>query len=88
MPIRVKNVAAGFVDEEGIFHPIRASYDYKAKRAGEKVKKARKTKAKGKKRNPLPTSWTAAKVRRNPKGEIQVLIVPKAKAKRKPARRR
>jgi hypothetical protein len=28
-------VAAGFVDEEGIFHPIRASFDYSAKRAGE-----------------------------------------------------
>ena len=30
-----KNVAAGFYDEDGIFHPIRASYDYNRKRAGE-----------------------------------------------------
>ena len=29
------NVAAGFVDEDGQFHPIRASFDYNAKRAGE-----------------------------------------------------
>jgi hypothetical protein len=34
----VRNVAAGFVDDDGVFHPIRASYDYSAKRAGEKVK--------------------------------------------------
>ena len=40
---RRRNVAAGFVDEEGVFHPIRASYDYSAKRAGE-AKKPRKTK--------------------------------------------
>ena len=45
---RKRNVAAGFVDEEGVFHPIRASYDYSAKRAGEAKKrtaKPRKTKA-------------------------------------------
>jgi hypothetical protein len=46
-----ENVAAGFVDEEGIFHPIRASYDYSSKRAGEGgKKKASKKKKKGKKR--------------------------------------
>jgi hypothetical protein len=38
---RSRNVAAGFVDEEGIFHPIRASYDYSRKRAGEKKKRKR-----------------------------------------------
>lgn len=32
----LRNVAAGFYDDEGVFHPIRASYDYSAKRAGEK----------------------------------------------------
>ncbi len=30
-----RNVAAGFVDGSGVFHPIRASYDYSEKRAGE-----------------------------------------------------
>ena len=39
---RKRNVAAGFVDEEGVFHPIRASYDYSAKRAGEAKKKRAK----------------------------------------------
>ncbi len=41
-----KNVAAGFYDDLGVFHPIRASYDYDAKRAGEgssrRSKKSRK----------------------------------------------
>lgn len=32
----VRNIAAGFVDEDGQFHPIRASWDYSASRAGEK----------------------------------------------------
>lgn len=41
----LNNIAAGFYDEEGIFHPIRASFDYSARRAGEK---ARRRKRKGK----------------------------------------
>jgi hypothetical protein len=39
---RRKNVAAGFYDEEGIFHPIRASYDYAGGRVGERKKKKAK----------------------------------------------
>lgn len=42
---RKRNVAAGFVDEDGIFHPIRASFDYNRGRAGEgrpKTAKGRK----------------------------------------------
>jgi hypothetical protein len=30
------NVAQGFVDSKGVFHPIRASFDYNKRRAGEK----------------------------------------------------
>ena len=47
-----KNIAAGFYDEEGQFHPIRASFDYSGARAGDKPKaKSKKGKAKkGKKR--------------------------------------
>ena len=45
---RRRNVAAGFYDEEGIFHPIRASFDYSRSRAGERP--ARKKKAKAKRR--------------------------------------
>lgn len=41
-PKRRRNVAAGFYDEEGIFHPLRASYDYDAKRAGERSKPKRR----------------------------------------------
>lgn len=35
---RRRNIAAGFYDEDGYFHPIRASYDYSRKRAGEQKK--------------------------------------------------
>lgn len=41
---RKRNIAAGFYDEDGYFHPIRASYDYSRKRTGEAPKR--------KKRNP------------------------------------
>ena len=42
---RRRNVAAGFYDEEGIVHAIRASYDYSPSRAGDpKTKAKRKTK--------------------------------------------
>jgi len=37
---RRRNVAAGYMDEEGIFHPIRASFDYSKKRAGEAKRKS------------------------------------------------
>ena len=30
-----RNIAQGFVDSSGVFHPIRASVDYNARRAGE-----------------------------------------------------
>jgi hypothetical protein len=30
-----RNVAQGFVDSAGVFHPIRASFDYNPIRAGE-----------------------------------------------------
>jgi len=47
---RMRNVAAGFYDEDGVFHPIRASYDYSARRAGEGSRKSRKSKKRGKRR--------------------------------------
>jgi hypothetical protein len=40
-----KNIAAGFYDDSG-FHPIRASYDYSSKRAGEGGRKSRRRKRK------------------------------------------
>jgi hypothetical protein len=43
---RMKNVAAGFYDEDGIFHPIRASYDYSRKRVGERPKRKSKKRRK------------------------------------------
>lgn len=48
-----RNIMAGFHDEEGIFHPIRASADYDSSRVGEisRRKKAKlKRKAKARKR--------------------------------------
>lgn len=41
---RKRNIAAGFRDEEGIFHPIRASYDYSGSRAGDPPPKRKKRK--------------------------------------------
>lgn len=32
----LRNIAAGFYDSEGIFHPIRASHDYQPYRVGER----------------------------------------------------
>jgi len=51
LPVRLKrnrgrNVAAGFYDEDGIFHPIRASYDYSSGRAGDRSKPAKKKRRK------------------------------------------
>ena len=39
-----RNIAAGYHDEDGYFHPIRASYDYDGKRAGDPPKAKAKTK--------------------------------------------
>jgi len=36
---RRRNIAAGYYDEDGYFHPIRASYDYDKSRAGESSRK-------------------------------------------------
>ena len=38
---RKENFAAGFYDEYGGFHPIRASFDYVASRVGEKKRYAK-----------------------------------------------
>lgn len=53
---RGRNVAAGFYDEEGIFHPIRASHDYSQRRAGETKRKrpAKKSKSRKRKRTSNP----------------------------------
>ena len=40
-----QNVAAGFHDSEGRFHPIRASFDYDPSRTGEAPKRKKKKKA-------------------------------------------
>lgn len=104
MPLRVKNIAAGFYDETG-FHPIRRSPDYDADRAGDDYgsksgnaglrykkgssRKSGKKKTRGKqskrapsgkkgsrRKNPIPSSWVGAKVRRLPSGDLQVMLSP------------
>ena len=45
-----RNVAAGFVDEDGTFHPIRSSFDYDPSRVGERAKKRKKKVAKKRRR--------------------------------------
>lgn len=47
---RLRNIAAGFYDEDGTFHPIRASYDYSPRRVGEKRRASKKKKRKRKRR--------------------------------------
>jgi hypothetical protein len=39
-----RNIAAGFYDEDGYFHPIRASWDYSRSRAGEGPKRRKPAK--------------------------------------------
>lgn len=49
IPAKRKNIAAGFHDEEGQFHPIRASFDYDPSRGGDKARKGKpRKKAKAK----------------------------------------
>lgn len=70
---RRRNVAAGWVEEEtGIFHPIRASWDYDPRRSGERRPKGYKPK-RGKK-------YSAASYRKKPR--------KRASAKRTTAKRR
>jgi hypothetical protein len=56
-----RNIKAGFYDEEGIFHPIRASADYDGRRAGDRRPKARKAK----KRNPPRRRPVARRKKKN-----------------------
>lgn len=59
---RVPNINAGFYEEEtGIFHPIRASADYKRARAGERAPKKRRAAAR---KRPAAKKRAAAKKRR------------------------
>ena len=69
-----RNIAAGFHDEEGQFHPIRASFDYDPGRAGES-RRPRKKKA-------------AAKKKAAPKKRVKAGAKRKAKATKKRKRSR
>lgn len=62
-PRRARNVAAGFVDEDGIFHPLRASFDYSASRAGE-GRRGTKQKKKARKKSIRRAKNPTVKVRR------------------------
>ena len=46
----LRNIAAGFYDSEGIFHPIRASHDYQPYLAGEKAGRRSRPKRKAKRK--------------------------------------
>lgn len=56
---RVRNIAAGFYDGSGVFHPIRSSKDYDGKIAGETGKKPRHTRSKKKQVAAKKASMTA-----------------------------
>ena len=47
-PGKIRNIAQGFFDQSGTFHPIRASEDYDSSRVGESKKKKKPTKKKTK----------------------------------------
>lgn len=67
-PAKRRNIAAGFHDEEGIFHPIRASFDYDPSRGGDRPRKGkRKKKAAAKKparKKARPSAKKKAKARK------------------------
>jgi len=75
-----KNVAMGFHDLRGVFHPIRASADYDPGRAGESGGTRRKKKAKAKR--PVAKKKAAAK-----KKAVKRPAAKKKAAKRKGGRR-
>ena len=56
---RKKNIAQGFYDGNGIFHPIRASADYDGKTAGEAGGKPRRTRSKKRAASARKASQTA-----------------------------
>jgi len=47
-PGKIQNIAQGFFDSNGVFHPIRASGDYDSSRVGESKKKKKPTKKRAK----------------------------------------
>lgn len=68
---RRRNVAAGFYDEDGIFHPIRASYDYSESRVSGAAAKRKRSHGK----------YRYAAVKRNPgrrnKGKKKLTLLQK-----------
>lgn len=75
----LKNIAEGFYDKKGIFHPIRHSADYSPAAAGETGRKKRKKKTTAKKRKP------ARKAARKP---VRKAAKRRTAPKRRPAPKR
>lgn len=46
----LRNIAAGFYDASGVFHPIRASDDYDRRRVGERLARPARRSARAKRR--------------------------------------
>lgn len=78
---KARNIMAGFHDEEGVFHPIRASSDYDPGRAGEGSRK-------GKKRKPAAAKKKAAPKKRAKARPAAKRAKPKKRPAAKKARRR
>jgi hypothetical protein len=91
MPLKVKNIAAGFYDSRGIFHPIRAAGDYRPEDVGEayKYKKATKKQIREKARIAEETAKKARKERyerlKAERAAAKAAPAPKKKAARKTA---
>ena len=62
-PGKIRNIAQGFFDQSGTFHPIRASTDYDSGRVGETRKKKKPTAKKKKATKKKVTKKKVAKKR-------------------------
>jgi len=85
---RRSNVAAGFVDDMGVFHPIRASYDYDPGRVGEGRKRKKSAKKRTKKASARRTVKRAAPKRKTVKRASRVVKSTKKATRRTSSARR
>ena len=87
MPLKVKNIDAGFQDAQGRFHPIRAAADYVPSLVGETAKwkkaSARKMQLAAKK-----AAQIAAAAREAAKAKVKSKVKAKTKAKAKSTARK
>ena len=87
MPLKVKNIAAGFHDAQGRFHPIRASADYVPSLVGEKAK-WKKASVKKFQQAAKKAAQIAAAAKAAAKAKVKSKVKAKAKTKAKATARK